>query len=558
MIRNLRIPADLLPDSNPRRRQIFSRTLVESKRHDRTLPAIINGLTASQAQSQGLVEEMSEAESLSDANSESLFIDEDSDIEQRKSRSRSGSPPKPESRSEPSKLNPNPFQSTTIFGQPSSKPNPFLSAATPPSREGPTPPFSNHNQIDTNLNPFAKREVPKLDPFQRPSVAASEATLLAVDSPVNNGTLAFNPFQRTTDSTSETNSASINFSTSHKTPTFDFFSSSGVGKAHTLSTPNTNNGQTQAQTTSSVFGRPSASIESNASVLSPPQPDHATTSSSPNKAPLGIENAAQPETTTNSFVRKQDEQRLFPPQAETPKFSFGTSVLFQKSPNAANKAPLNATSDSLFTQDSPQIYTENQKKATTFPSSAHSTESKPLFLPSSTLSQTPILQFPSQTTSSEPKINLFQPPTTTTQPNTPEKPVIGQQKSVDPSLQPSTIASNPGDNASLFATAPKTSTGSSSLQPLTRPPRPDPRPKALDELARNLIYEDRGLLQQFIEYTAAPIIRSSIVRFQDERSWARASQWCRFMICIFVQWLIEDRRVSYVPFSKKILQKVEV
>ena len=49
-------------DSNPRRKQIFSEEIVESKRHDRSMTAVINGLTIGQAQEKGLVSEPSSRE----------------------------------------------------------------------------------------------------------------------------------------------------------------------------------------------------------------------------------------------------------------------------------------------------------------------------------------------------------------------------------------------------------------------------------------------------------------------------------------------------------------
>ena len=62
-------------DVNPRRKQPFSFNLVEQKRRARTLPAIVNGLTAAQAQAQGLImEDDTDNEESSTNNDESLFL----------------------------------------------------------------------------------------------------------------------------------------------------------------------------------------------------------------------------------------------------------------------------------------------------------------------------------------------------------------------------------------------------------------------------------------------------------------------------------------------------
>ncbi len=62
-------------DTNANRTQPFSRNLVEQKRRGRTLPAVINGITASEAQAQGLVaEDYSDNDGSASANDESLFL----------------------------------------------------------------------------------------------------------------------------------------------------------------------------------------------------------------------------------------------------------------------------------------------------------------------------------------------------------------------------------------------------------------------------------------------------------------------------------------------------
>ena len=60
---------------------MFSKNLVERKRLDRTLPAIINGLSATQARSQGLIDDISDADKSTTSSHETLFVTGESDEE---------------------------------------------------------------------------------------------------------------------------------------------------------------------------------------------------------------------------------------------------------------------------------------------------------------------------------------------------------------------------------------------------------------------------------------------------------------------------------------------
>ncbi|KAL9596113.1 MAG: hypothetical protein Q9219_006012 [cf. Caloplaca sp. 3 TL-2023] len=66
-----------LSDTNANRKQTFSMNLVEQKRHGRTLPAVVNGMTVTQAQAQGMVvDEDSDNEGSSSSAEETLFLPE--------------------------------------------------------------------------------------------------------------------------------------------------------------------------------------------------------------------------------------------------------------------------------------------------------------------------------------------------------------------------------------------------------------------------------------------------------------------------------------------------
>ena len=72
-----------LTDSNPRRKQLHSKLLVEPKRLDRLLPAIINGFKASEAHSSGFVENAKDVyvKDISKSHQDSLFVSTDDDDE---------------------------------------------------------------------------------------------------------------------------------------------------------------------------------------------------------------------------------------------------------------------------------------------------------------------------------------------------------------------------------------------------------------------------------------------------------------------------------------------
>ncbi len=77
-----------------------------------------------------------------------------------------------------------------------------------------------------------------------------------------------------------------------------------------------------------------------------------------------------------------------------------------------------------------------------------------------------------------------------------------------------------------FASDPQTtSTSSLSNATLTAgDTRLNPESLVSNELANAVMRDNNGLLQQFLEYTIGPMIKSSIAELQDERSWEEASQ----------------------------------
>lgn len=71
---SLLIVTNLNLDSLPNRKQKFSKRIVEQKKHGRTLPAVIDGLSVSQARTRGLIEDASDRPESTASDEESLFV----------------------------------------------------------------------------------------------------------------------------------------------------------------------------------------------------------------------------------------------------------------------------------------------------------------------------------------------------------------------------------------------------------------------------------------------------------------------------------------------------
>lgn len=108
-------------------------------------------------------------------------------------------------------------------------------------------------------------------------------------------------------------------------------------------------------------------------------------------------------------------------------------------------------------------------------------------------------------------------------PAIPATPVPHQQRT-----QSNVPASNPaisGNNS--------ISSASTQFAPPSSPPKPalpNPRPAALDKVTDGLVFDNGGLLQQYIEMTIAPIMRSAIAQFEDEESWREASKLTKYIL----------------------------
>ena len=485
--------------------------LVESKRLGRSLPAVINGLSAAQAQSQGFIEVPPDADDASVANSESLFVGE-SDDESASSRSRSGSPqnvrdvngqapqlnpaatpfdPKPTTTAP---ARPNPFQTATTFGKPS--------GTQIQTNSAPVFDFSSKSTNQAANNPFESKGPPKFNFF-----------------PAGNGIKA------------EESRGTPSAFGSEDRPKTSFFPSQLAPKAGANSNGLVPSSSAPSMDKQSTFGQPSITF----STTTIPEPTKAVVQSSPT-----LIEAAVPSKTRSFF----DEATA---SSAPPVFSFGTSPLFgsaetssksqdskasllvtpeetdpsisapqdkdarTKAPNSMTSSTSNSTPFSLFPHPNPLAKETNLSQAAPLklPNSDHTLQPA-ADSPFSSKASQPSSIFPSFTApASQPPLSSLstKPFEATQRPNSILEPTGSSQRAFSDSPVAQLSRSQPGQPQSTFA-----------------PSQLDPRSVALDKLSKSMLLEDNGIIQHFIEFTVGPIIKASIAQFDDESSWKEASQ----------------------------------
>lgn len=484
---------------------------MESKRLGRILPAVINGLSAAQAQSQGLIEEPSDADFASVANSESLFVGE-SDDESTSSRSRSGSPqkirdvndkasqPNPAATPFDPKLttstapgNPNPFLTATTFGKPSST---QLQSNSPPVFD-----FNNSNPTNSAAhNPFQSKEPPKFDFFPPANTTKAEESK---DTPGVFG--------------------------SKGPPKSSFFSPQSAPKIEGDSNNSMRSPFAPPPEEKPSFAQPSTSF----SASTTPQSTKAV--------------AEKPPTSTEEAVPSRPTSIFDQPVASSapPVFSFGTSPLFGLAgtePEAQDsKANLLQTSE----EKSPNVpapqqkYVPSKPPTSTIPSAPQSTPfslfpSNPLTKETSLPPAAPLKPPNSNGTlapTREPQFSLGSSQSSPILPSSTapifQSPLPSPSTKVLKAFQKPTSLSEPTSNSQPIShsTLIKPSGSQPSQQQSTSAPSQlEPRSVALEKLSRIMLLEDNGILQHFIEFTVGPIIKASITQLDDESSWKEASQ----------------------------------
>ena len=512
---------------------------MESKRLGRILPAVINGLSAAQAQSQGLVEVPSDADTASVANSETLFIGE-SDDESTSSRSRSGSPQNvrdangqatqldpaatpfgPNSFTPAGPARPNPFPAVTTFGKPSGTHN----------QANPTPVFgfSSESTNQAAPNPVEGKDPSKFNFF-----------------PSGKGTKVEEP------------KVSAGVFGSKELPKNSFFTSKLVP-----TTGENINGPVSSSFAPPIdkkptFGRPSTTYS--------------------NTMNLGATEAIAENPSTSDGAAVSSEPRGFFDQPVAPSVphvsSFGTSPLFEAA---------RAESESGHEKANPSENPEERACIVSAPQQEHVAIKPPTFTPPSTTPSTPFKLLPTSNPLTK-EANL--PPAAPAKYSANDD-VLNPKLEPQPKPIPEPSSMFPPSSSTTFAPpfSPTSSKSSGVIQSPNRPLEPtsfnprafpgsefqpssgqstsapshlDPRSVALDKLSEIILLEDNGILQQFIEFTVGPIIKASIAQFEDESSWKEASQSSPFESPCGEQMLIGNRGMSCSLVGQEILQEVEV
>lgn len=450
-------------DTNANRAQPFSRNLVEQKRRDRTLPAVINGITASEAQAQGLVaEDYSDNDGSATGNDESLFLPDGPAIAE---------PAKQPNANEPNLLTPaipwKPSQALSNTGT-------FLRPSTTPSQISETP------KIDISTSPFSGK--PSITTTSQP--AASQFPDPQSNPP---GTVA-GPFNNQNRSDPAASLFGSLPKAAFKPPELDFAKpfNSQAQPDLSLKVPSV------SETVKSTSTAEPPKLDLGAS--SPPSPTVTPSRFSTQKQDIHVNLSAK--LSPNDLKSKAGESKPSSFGLSDPYLASNTSAATLPSPAPAFAATQDA---SLKTVTPPfislypitaasSLASDERASTSTFSSIQPSTQ-----LPDSSLN-------PSNDKTTKPSAQPFFQPLST---------IVQQPYKAPPSSSFGPDPSPSGINAFR-------SMGTDTV---------DPRPAVLDTLAEGLLMEDHGLLQQFIEYTIGPIVQEAFREVEDDRSWERASQW---------------------------------
>ena len=467
MIRNILISVNFNIDSNPRRKQVFSNTLVEPKRSNRSLPVVINGLLASESRSR--TGEPSGNEN-SNSDHESLFITGDPDDENMiDSTAVEISNAKNVPLHQMSKLNPSA--------------NPF----------NPTPVINGNSAINSTTHENAGS-------FGRPTPIVSMTPTLG---------------KSTSATTVDTPSLSNSTSQAQQPPKFNFFpsettipmTSDSSAPLATATTPLIN----LPTSSSNPTPQPKKSLFHSSSIFSP-DPTKFSFATSPLFEAANAKNdskVAEVSTSKSLFPSLENAKNFdlspqLPLKVTTPIAS--SSALF---PSSLSVPKLPETSTAATPKISSQLFpaTVQTTQATPPtnikpipPSFASLSKSGPKEEASKALKPIPAHELiaASNVGSSSDSTNL------TLQEPIPSKSTTTASNSLNPAPSRFVPSLSPAQQAKVS------------------PPEPDPRPAVLDSLANSMMLDDAGLLEQFLEYTLGPIIQESFYQVDDERSWETA------------------------------------
>lgn len=504
----------ILVDSVSRRKQVFSRTLVESKRLGRTLPAVISGVTASEAAACGMVEEFSSEESISpkESGNNSLFITDDSDEE------------KPTKSAEtttsiftnPSGTRPKPSSFSSPFGLPD-KGNPFGASTTltPPTNAFNTNAFNVPSTSGTSsTTPFGKGTNTTPSVFGTPSSSATSFGTTSIFGASSNPfqtttTPKFNFLQPSSTVDSATESAIVAEPSPKSTFRFppSFTGLPGLPKPELSATSNNVGGKSEMTTTLGTITSPSIIKPQDTSTLFkfgvPPQSQLQAPFS---PSPTETQTTQQAPSQTSPFPSATISNNNNLSNAPVPPFHPPSTEYNLSSFQTTNPPPTQTTPVSPFTA---------------LPSTNNTGSSTSLFTTSTSLSTTSTA-LPSSTPSVSSQST--QPPQISKPTN---KPASSLPRSTKPGESPRFPGQSSNTKPKISSPLAKPAITPSSPPGNERPSKEDGRCELLDELAKDVMLGPSGLLEQFIEHTVSSIICDAYDQVQGEMWWQRAGQSAR-------------------------------
>ena len=497
---------------------MFSKTLVERKRLGRTLSAVIDGMSVSKARAGGYIDEsLVEEESKED---ETLFLSDDSeeaisttekkekDLPPTENNAEAVEPTIPEQAS--SRFN---FATTpSSFGLPSSA-NPPTSASQPSAA-------SLFSKLASNNNPFSATST---YPFGQ---AANSLTA---------GPFA-NPLSTATDVPGTTFTSLFPAS---KTPKFNFAAttSTGSGTPSPFAISTSANSETASkivpaatqnpgvfdQTYASPSGLPSISgappiitLINGGSGLNNSLPGTPTTTKQSTSQTSGQAHASLFQTVESSTARSNfqafpqgETQNSKPPPPLFQTLSTPSNLYFPTVQSYPITRPTPATF--VFPAETRPLQLSNQA------SSSEAIAPETIAREETAASRTNFAP-----SIAAPELNKAQ--------NTSNLPALSDQQPSGPqpnhsTLRPQPPSLNSGDPFKGKIFPPSAPSGPSTSRSTFKTPRPDIRPKALDQLANDAVCENDGLLQQFIENAISPMITKAISQVGRERVCEEIGQW---------------------------------
>ncbi|KAI9729961.1 MAG: hypothetical protein M1834_006159 [Cirrosporium novae-zelandiae] len=546
-----------LSDSAVQRKQIFNKKLVESKRCNRTLAAVINGISASEAQKQNLLE-TSETESES-ANSKekSLFITGHSDDEDAGDQSETSI----NGGLTQAATDPKPF-TNNMFGAPSTSTNPFATANATETTSGFFAPklASGSSGFGAPSNAFGTAPKSNSSPFTAANMSTSQSGtqqnkpgLFGAPSPFGSGSNITQPGLFGQPSSTASN---VQTSTDNSNPTF--------GAPLTSTFIPTFGGPFNIPATGasspSIFGAPKTSVPSS----QPPsfsfgQPKASTPSV------FGQEQPPLPKNPDFKFGSTSSTRAFFEPTAEhsilnTSEKQPTISNFFAPNPQSANQQSSSPeTSPSLFTpppiqqsqaslelfsskppvdqpQLSPASLAESYIESISSPSQEASSSQEPL--PSLTKAAPPPQP---QMQASPPTSSQVQKPQSSSSTLQSKQALPPTIKNVNFNSRPriSSPLAQPPITPSLDVSQGRPSgpqqTRSEPRPQLTRPQAPpvqvNPKPRIIQELAQVTMLEPKeGVLDQFIVHNVNMIVKAAVRQAKDEESWRQAAKARRIIL----------------------------